>query len=82
MIKGKILKDEDDLTKFGITNGMTLMMMGTAEGQALKTPTAPVKFIEDMTAAEIAKANQDSSAVVIPAGLDNLGNTCYMNSVV
>lgn len=32
MIKGKILKDEDDLSKFDISNGMTLMMMGTAEG--------------------------------------------------
>ena len=30
MIKGKVLKDGDELTKFGIKNGMTLMMMGTA----------------------------------------------------
>lgn len=32
MIKGKILKDEDNLSKVGLTNGMTIMMMGTAEG--------------------------------------------------
>lgn len=82
MIKGKILKDEDDLSKFGITNGMTLMMMGTAEGQQLKAPVKPVKFIEDMTAKEIAKAIEGQSVVTIPAGLENLGNTCYMNSVV
>jgi len=31
MIKGKVLKDADDLTKFGLKTGMTLMMMGTAE---------------------------------------------------
>ena len=31
MIKGKVLKDGDDLTKFALKNGMTLMMMGTAE---------------------------------------------------
>jgi len=35
-----------------------------------------------MSAAEIAKLTQDKSVVVVTAGLDNLGNTCYMNSVV
>ena len=30
MIKGKVLKDTDELTKFGVKNGMTIMMMGTA----------------------------------------------------
>ena len=82
MIKGKMLKDSDDLSKLDIQDGMTLMMMGAAEGKALQAPTQPVKFLEDMTAAEIAKLQQDKSVVVIPAGLDNLGNTCYMNSVV
>lgn len=82
MIKGKMLKDDDDLSKCGLADGMTLMMMGTAEGQSLKAPTQPVKFIEDMTAAEIAKVNAGGAAVVIPSGLNNLGNTCYMNSVV
>ena len=42
MIKGKVLKDSDDLTKFGIKNGMTLMMMGTAEEQGLREPAKPV----------------------------------------
>ena len=31
MIKGKVVKDEDDLTKFPLKDGMTIMMMGTAE---------------------------------------------------
>ena len=31
MIKGKIVKDGDDLTKFPLKDGLTLMMMGTAE---------------------------------------------------
>jgi len=39
MIKGKILKDTDDMSKVGLTNGMTLMMMGTAEDKGLKEPT-------------------------------------------
>jgi len=50
-----MLKDEDDLSKLDIQNGMTIMMMGTAEGKSLQAPLKPVKFIEDMSAAEIAK---------------------------
>lgn len=42
MIKGKVLKDDDDLTKFGLKNGMTLMMMGTAEEQGLREPAKPI----------------------------------------
>ena len=56
MIKGKVLKDGDDLTKFGIKNGMTLMLMGTAEAQGLKEPAKPIKFLEDMTPEERAAA--------------------------
>ena len=35
MLKGKMLKDTDDLSKFDIVDGMTLMMMGAAEGKTL-----------------------------------------------
>ena len=82
MIKGKVLKDGDDLTKFGIKNGMMLMMMGTAEEQGLREPAQPVMFLEDMTPEQRAAAMNEKAAVVVPAGLENLGNTCYMNSVV
>ena len=49
MVKGKLVKDEDDLTKLGLKNGMTIMMMGAAEGQGLKEPDKPIMFLEDMT---------------------------------
>lgn len=38
MIKGKMLKDDDNLAKLDIVDGMTIMMMGTAEGKALEKP--------------------------------------------
>ena len=49
MAKGKIIKDDSDLTTFGIKNGMTMMLMGTAEDQGLREPAQPVQFLEDMT---------------------------------
>lgn len=51
-----MLKDSDDLKKSGLTSGMTIMMMGTAEGNQLKEPEKPIKFFEDMTAEEKARA--------------------------
>ena len=55
-------------------------MMGTpsAAGAALlERPKEQTKFMEDMTEAEVAKTEGAT-----PAGLVNLGNTCYMNSTL
>jgi ubiquitin carboxyl-terminal hydrolase 14 len=79
LVKGGQLKDDADMSKLGLKAGATLMMMGTPSetAQALERPKEKVKFLEDMTEAE-----QAQTEGAIPAGLQNLGNTCYMNSTI
>jgi ubiquitin carboxyl-terminal hydrolase 14 len=81
-IPGGPLKDDDDLSKRNIKEGTKVMLIGTAEEAELKEPAEKVKFEEDMTPEEIAKALQLQTKAPLPVGLENLGNTCYMNSCV
>lgn len=74
MVKGGTLKD-DEWGNIKLKNGMTLLMMGSADA----LPEAPADrpmFVEDMTEEQLA------SAMELPCGLTNLGNTCYMNATV
>lgn len=79
LIKGGKLKDDTDLSKLNAKPNQVFMMMGTAseEGKEIVAPVTKTKFLEDMTEAELAK--QEGAT---PAGLQNLGNTCYMNSTL
>nr|XP_008106856.1 PREDICTED: ubiquitin carboxyl-terminal hydrolase 14 isoform X2 [Anolis carolinensis] len=74
MVKGGTVKD-DDWGNIKIKNGMTLLMMGSAEALPEEPVARPV-FVEDMTEEQLA------SAMELPCGLTNLGNTCYMNATV
>ncbi|KAK4174730.1 putative ubiquitin carboxyl-terminal hydrolase 6 [Triangularia setosa] len=79
LVKGGQLKDDADMSKLGLKPGQVIMMMGTPGegGGAIVRPTEKVKFLEDMTEAE-----QAQQAGATPAGLINLGNTCYLNSTL
>jgi ubiquitin carboxyl-terminal hydrolase 14 len=78
LVKGGQLKNETIISSLGLKPGQTLMMMGTASGgPVVEKPKEAVRFLEDMTEAEAAQ-----SLGAIPAGLQNLGNTCYMNSTI
>jgi len=73
MAKGKTLKD-DSWEGFAMKSGMTLLLMGSAD----TLPTVPAqqtKFVEDVKEGDTVSVNH-------PAGLSNLGNTCYMNATV
>ncbi|KAI9933842.1 hypothetical protein ASPWEDRAFT_35782 [Aspergillus wentii DTO 134E9] len=81
LVKGGQLKDETPLSSLNAKPGQTFMMMGTPSGGQgaadLGRPKEAVKFLEDMTESEAARAQGAT-----PAGLQNLGNTCYLNSTL
>ncbi|KAK1252464.1 hypothetical protein MKX08_003651 [Trichoderma sp. CBMAI-0020] len=79
LIKGGQLKDDADMSKVGLKAGQNIMMLGTPGdgGADLVRPSEAIKFVEDMTEAE-----QAQQVGATPAGLVNLGNTCYLNSTL
>ena len=79
LIKGGQLKDDTELSTLNAKPGQIFMMMGTPSTDAavITAPKEKIKFMEDMTDAEAAKLEGAT-----PAGLQNLGNTCYMNSTL
>lgn len=83
--KGKMVK-EGTLKSNGIQDKSSLMMMGKAESDepalADRLPSAPTRFEEDMSQEEKAKFIKEHFNEILPAGLENMGNTCYINSVV
>lgn len=80
LIKGGQLKDDTPLSSLNAKKGQTFMMMGTPSADAaalLERPKEKIRFLEDMTEAEAAQVEGAT-----PAGLQNLGNTCYLNSAL
>ncbi|KAH3767066.1 Ubiquitin carboxyl-terminal hydrolase 14, partial [Pelomyxa schiedti] len=68
-------KDGTTLQSLGVKEGQVFMMIGSAD--SVQAPSAKTVFVEDMAPSEVA-----AQAVLLPPGLRNVGNTCYMNSTV
>lgn len=79
---GGLLKDTDDLdVKLAkMKKGAKVTLMGTAEGGELQAPAERTVFEEDLSPEEKARLLKEKKVVVLPPGIKNLGNTCYMNS--
>ena len=75
------LKD-DDMLDVKLKQGMKLTLLGTPESAQLHAPTESTRFVEDMSAEEISRALKQAKKEPLPVGIENLGNTCYMNAVV
>lgn len=76
-----VLKDDFDFSSIDLNAALAkakggplnLLLMGSAS--ELTGPKTKTVFLEDLPPEEVAKVEE-------PSGLENLGNTCYLNSVV
>lgn len=75
MVKGMTLKN-DDWGALTLKDGATVLMMGSKEEDVPVEPVVKPIFMEDMNESELA------TALELPSGLTNLGNTCYLNATV
>lgn len=74
LVRGGQLKDDAQLSEVGLKPNQILMMLGTA-GELPKTPVA--------AAPEVSHVDGDESKPEpVPAGLTNIGNTCYANATL
>lgn len=74
--KGGMLKDDADWNALGVREGQTIMMIGTAD--VIKAPEKATIFMEDLPE----DALQELAHAGYPPGIENLGNTCYMNATL
>ncbi|USW48235.1 Putative Ubiquitin-like domain, papain-like cysteine peptidase superfamily [Septoria linicola] len=78
IVAKKMVKDDTPLKSLGLKPGQTITLIGNPSDKIVReAPTEKMKFAEDMTEAELA---QQEGA--IPAGLQNMGNTCYANATL
>lgn len=79
---GGMLKDTDDLDAkvAKLKPGAKITLLGTAEGKELAQPAEKVVFDEDLTDEQRAKILKSKKIEILPPGIKNLGNTCYMNA--
>lgn len=78
IMAGKMIKADTQLSSIKFRPNQVITMLGKPSAEVvMEAPKERMKFLEDMTDAEIAR--QDGA---IPAGLANTGNTCYANATL
>lgn len=74
LFKGKQIQD-DSWSNLQIKDGVTFLMMGSQD-DIPKPPEVQTVFMEDLN------ENKLTELLNLPAGLENMGNTCYINATV
>jgi hypothetical protein len=65
LYKGKVIKDDSQLKSLEVTDGATIMLMGTAEGKGMDIENLEKKvFLEELTDAEKAKYFKENLGVL------------------
>jgi ubiquitin carboxyl-terminal hydrolase 14 len=77
LFKGKTIGNES-WNGIAVKDGSTVMLMG---GSALTTQDDSSVAENKGNESELTR-QKDKTQLVLPAGLENLGNTCYMNATL
>ncbi|CAG9536187.1 unnamed protein product [Cercopithifilaria johnstoni] len=75
LVKGRIL-DDNSWNGCDLKDGMVMMMIGSG---GIVPPPPPISHPEENSDGMEAET---SNSIVLPAGLKNLGNTCYLNATL
>ena len=78
IFKGKVLKDDELIEIFPSNACITMLGAAPKEAQAIKPE---VTFVEDLTQEQKMQILREKGEEIV-FGLNNLGNTCYLNSTV
>ena len=78
-----ISKMNQDPNTFQIKDNDIFMLMGKAEdAKKIEAPKEKIVFEEDLTPEQRAIILKEKAGQVLTVGIENLGNTCYLNSTL
>jgi len=81
--KGFLKPTDDKLLTIGFKTKQKVMIVGHLPSRAVANPSGPVtRFVEDLSKQERLELLNETEKQALPIGINNLGVTCYMNSVV
>jgi len=82
VLKGKVLHDENSISLIPPNSLITMLGVAPKDSNIIQNQVIPdVTFEEDLTKEERLKILREKGEEIV-FGLNNLGNTCYLNSTV